>query len=158
MIGFVYSKNASNVAATDFISHLEDIRKGARTYTYNPFVSIILDGENPWEYYPDGGEGFLRKIVSGVERISEYQNGYVSSYLSENPVRRNWRTSLPVMDKPQFSIWIGHDEDRSLGILAKNVNMLNQKARLPMNFSWKRYILRKAATGSGGSGRVSNSQ
>src|SRR5439155_1210491 len=31
-----------------------------------PVVPVILDGENPWEHYPDGGEGFLRGLYTAL--------------------------------------------------------------------------------------------
>ena len=51
LIGFEYSKWHN-----DFISHLETIA------SHNPsdkVVSIIMDGENAWEYFPDNGYHFL---------------------------------------------------------------------------------------------------
>ena len=26
-------------------------------------VTVVLDGENPWEYYPEGDEGWLKVVV-----------------------------------------------------------------------------------------------
>ncbi|MFO1093202.1 MAG: hypothetical protein U0992_07795 [Planctomycetaceae bacterium] len=31
-----------------------------------PLVPIILDGENCWEYYPDGGVSFLRQLYRAL--------------------------------------------------------------------------------------------
>ncbi len=56
LIGFEYSKWHTDDAVNDFISHLETIA------SHNPsdkVVSIIMDGENAWEYFPDNGYHFL---------------------------------------------------------------------------------------------------
>jgi alpha-amylase/alpha-mannosidase (GH57 family) len=78
-IGFVYAKNEPLQAVNDLMHHMENIYKAARGYDFNPFVPIILDGENPWEYYPDGGEGFLRGLY---ERLSNSQEIRTSRFMN----------------------------------------------------------------------------
>jgi alpha-amylase/alpha-mannosidase (GH57 family) len=55
LIGFEYAKWHGDEAAAHFVAELEAIagRGGA------PVVSVILDGENCWEYYPYNGFYFL---------------------------------------------------------------------------------------------------
>ena len=139
MIGFVYSKNPSDAAANDFISHLEDIRKGAKTYAYNPFISIILDGENPWEYYPDSGEGFLRKLYQGLSDSPNIKTDTFSSYLLANPVKEtieNLFTGSWI--NHNFSIWIGHEEDRKAWeYLSKTRKYVESKGKAAHELSWE---------------------
>lgn len=63
-IGFEYSKMHSTEAVEDFISNLEDIHQ------HNPaktkVVSVILDGENAWEYYPYNGYYFLKELYEAL--------------------------------------------------------------------------------------------
>jgi len=112
-IGFVYSKNPSGHAVNDFMHHLGNIHRGAKAYDFEPFVSVILDGENPWEYYSDGGEGFLRGLY---ERLSSCPGIYTSRfgrYLEKSPPRdslSNLFTGSWI--NHNFAIWIGHEEDR----------------------------------------------
>jgi alpha-amylase/alpha-mannosidase (GH57 family) len=55
-IGFEYQHWQPADAVRDLIQHLETIaREPHRT-----LVLIALDGENPWEYYPDEGSAFLQ--------------------------------------------------------------------------------------------------
>ncbi len=56
LIGFEYSKWHTDDAVNDFISHLETI---ASHDPSDKVVSIIMDGENAWEYFPDNGYHFL---------------------------------------------------------------------------------------------------
>jgi len=70
LIGFEYSKWHADDAVADFIHHLENI---AAHESGDKVVSIIMDGENAWEYFPDNGYHFLsafyRRLAShpGIE-------------------------------------------------------------------------------------------
>ena len=63
-VGFHYQRSPGPVAAGDFLGKLHAIGDACR---HNPatLVSVILDGENCWEYYPDGGVSFLRSLYQG---------------------------------------------------------------------------------------------
>jgi hypothetical protein len=74
-------------------------------------VSIILDGENCWEYYSDGGRDFLRSLYRRV-----VQHPHIKPVRIGDAVKR-W----PATDKlghlfagswisHNFGIWIGHHE------------------------------------------------
>jgi len=64
-VGFEYSKWHSSEAVHDFIQTLEHIRNEAAPDT-NPIVSVILDGENAWEYYPYNGFYFLSELYQAL--------------------------------------------------------------------------------------------
>lgn len=63
-IGFEYAKLHSTEAVEDFIKSLEEIHQ------HNPaktkVVSVILDGENAWEYYPYNGYYFLKELYEAL--------------------------------------------------------------------------------------------
>jgi alpha-amylase/alpha-mannosidase (GH57 family) len=61
LIGFEYSKWHADDAIADLIHHLENI---AAHEPGDKVVSIIMDGENAWEYFPDNGYHFLRALYS----------------------------------------------------------------------------------------------
>ena len=60
-IGFTYSDWHGDDAVANLVHHLKNI-KGAQQDLKNSIVSIILDGENAWEYYPDNGFYFLSAL------------------------------------------------------------------------------------------------
>ena len=64
-IGFEYAKMHSADAVRDFMQELEHIHA---TYQKpeNPVVSVILDGENAWEYYPYNGYYFLSELYQAL--------------------------------------------------------------------------------------------
>ena len=64
-IGFEYSKMHSTEAVNDFIRALEDIHEANKSDAAK-IVSVILDGENAWEYYPYNGYYFLKVICLTV--------------------------------------------------------------------------------------------
>ena len=65
LVGFVYSRMDSVAAADDLYRRLRAI--GERVYTGQPLtVSLILDGENAWEYYSGNGREFLRQFYHRV--------------------------------------------------------------------------------------------
>ena len=66
-VGFHYQRSPGPNAAADFLGKLHAIGDACR---HNPatLVSVILDGENCWEYYPDGGVSFLRSLYQSVAR------------------------------------------------------------------------------------------
>lgn len=59
MIGFEYQQWNPNDAAADFHQHLQNISRYLNDDCTQSVVSVILDGENAWEYYPDNAYHFL---------------------------------------------------------------------------------------------------
>jgi alpha-amylase/alpha-mannosidase (GH57 family) len=64
-IGFEYSKWYGRDAVNDFVHELEQILH-RHPEGSTPVVSIILDGENAWEYYPYNGYYFLSELYDAV--------------------------------------------------------------------------------------------
>ena len=65
-IGFEYSKWHGRDAAAHFVAQLEAIAAAAPEGE-TPVVSIILDGENAWEYYPYNGYYFFEDLYRLLE-------------------------------------------------------------------------------------------
>ncbi|MDH3948097.1 MAG: glycoside hydrolase family 57 protein [Gammaproteobacteria bacterium] len=61
LIGFTYSEWHADDAVANLIGHLETIASECKNEP-NRVVSIILDGENAWEYYPENGFYFLQAL------------------------------------------------------------------------------------------------
>lgn len=64
LIGFDYQKWHADDAVADFITHLKTIRHNCQNE--DAVVSIILDGENAWEFYPHNGYWFLDALYKGL--------------------------------------------------------------------------------------------
>jgi alpha-amylase/alpha-mannosidase (GH57 family) len=66
MIGFEYSNWNGQDAALHFVAQIEAIAAKTVNGT-RPVVSVILDGENAWEYYPYNGYHFLNDLYTALE-------------------------------------------------------------------------------------------
>jgi alpha-amylase/alpha-mannosidase (GH57 family) len=68
LVGFVYTRMDSVEAAMDLHRRLRAI--GERIYSPHPLtVSLILDGENAWEYYPENGRRFCANFIAAFRAI-----------------------------------------------------------------------------------------
>src|SRR3989441_476929 len=81
-----------------------------------PVVPVILDGENPWEHYPDGGEGFLRGLYAAL--TSDGSDGVrfltvtPARELAEHPPTATLaRLHTGSWINADLKIWVGHIED-----------------------------------------------
>ncbi|HWA13807.1 MAG TPA: hypothetical protein VHA15_11990, partial [Burkholderiales bacterium] len=72
LIGFEYAKWHSDDAATNFVDELDALAKAAGDGP-RPVVSVILDGENAWEYYPYNGFYFLDALYAALEAHPEIE-------------------------------------------------------------------------------------
>ncbi len=70
LIGFEYSKMNSVDAANDLVHHLVNISDFLGDSANRHVVSIIVDGENAWEYYPHNGYYFLDHLY---QALSEHE-------------------------------------------------------------------------------------
>ena len=112
LIGFVYYKNHPAEATSDFLSRLRAIRDASRDMDRPPLVAVILDGENPWEYYMDGGESLLTGIYRGVASEPGMRLCTIGDYLRHHPPTRTLgRLHTGSWINGDFGIWIGGKEE-----------------------------------------------
>ena len=108
LIGFTYSHWPEQDAAADLMLRLTAL---ARTVAPDAVVSIILDGENAWEYYPEGGRVFWDTFFTLLEGQQEVRPVTFSEYLTRHPPA----AELPALHSGSwiggdFRIWMGHPE------------------------------------------------
>ncbi|MCS7045280.1 MAG: glycoside hydrolase family 57 protein [Gemmataceae bacterium] len=113
LIGFQYQWSQGNEAADDFLKHLHNIRRAVEP-RQPVLVTVILDGENCWEHYPDGGVPFLRALYQRCTRTAKLRPVRLGEYLEQHPPR----DTLPHLFagswiNHNFAIWIGHEEDNA---------------------------------------------
>lgn len=111
-IGFVYYRWKIQDALTDFTSHLNNIRISLPEDGRRYLTSVILDGENAWEFYPGGGKEFLEAFYGRLAGDPQVKTVRVSDHLRENPPERKLHKLFAgSWINNNFRIWIGHDED-----------------------------------------------
>ncbi len=117
LIGFVYRDWTAADAAQDMVARLRRIAEsrptGGTERDEPPLVTVILDGENPWGWYPDGGEGFLRALYAALEAEPAVQTTTVSDYLKRSPAQERLESIFPgSWIEHSFSTWIGGAQHR----------------------------------------------
>lgn len=120
LIGFEYSKWHADDAVADFTGHLERIADSLQEEVDEHVVSVILDGENAWEYYPDNGFHFLDALYRTLVTSNRIQpvtfsdtRGKVREDHLKHLVAGSWVYG-------SFSTWIGSpDKNRAWDLLVE---------------------------------------
>jgi alpha-amylase/alpha-mannosidase (GH57 family) len=118
MVGFQYSGMPGREAAADFAARLEGIRERLEEEGASGphLVTVLLDGENAWEYYENDGKEFLHELyrllsVSGTlvtVTPSEYLDALSGQGEALRSIETLWAGSW--IDGT-FSTWIGEEEE-----------------------------------------------
>ncbi len=121
LIGFTYADWHAEDAVGDLVHHMENIAEESRGGK-TPVISVILDGENAWEYYPENGYYFLDELYRVLAnhaslRLTTYQS------LLKQPVCEPERLPHLVAGSwiyGTFSTWIGDpDKNRAWDLLCE---------------------------------------
>jgi alpha-amylase/alpha-mannosidase (GH57 family) len=115
--GFLYHKTTPQHAADDVLRRIRSIAR--ETPQDDVLIPIILDGENPWEHYHEGGEQFLSHLYSAFSKgaLNEGESirvttATISSALAAmqpGPMLMHLHSGSWI--NQDFKIWIGHQED-----------------------------------------------
>jgi alpha-amylase/alpha-mannosidase (GH57 family) len=114
--GFIYHKTTPEMAAEDVLRRLRHIIHEAPQDQVT--ITIVLDGENPWEHYHEGGEQFLSLLYKACS----------TGALDDDAVRTTTATISKALEaapathrvshlhsgswiNQDYKIWIGHQED-----------------------------------------------
>jgi alpha-amylase/alpha-mannosidase (GH57 family) len=127
-IGFMASRNEPHQSAEHLLTHFRHIADQVPHEA--GLIPIILDGENAWENFKDGGEAFLRELYGGLEKSSEELTSCtMEDYFRRCPPKKTITTlhsgSWICSD---FDIWIGDDEEnRAWNLLGETRQFLEDK-------------------------------
>lgn len=160
LIGFTYSDWHAEDAVANLIGHMENIADTCPDRN-DCLITVILDGENAWEYYPQNGYYFLNRLYQALDQHPRLQMSTFAEFLEgkspqpaveEKLVAGSWVYG-------SFSTWIG-DPDKNRGwellIDAKRCfdeqvasGRLSRRTCGTRNSSWPSV---RGPTGAGGSG------
>ena len=110
LIGFKYSDWHSRDAVADFIQHLENIADFFGKDASRHVVSVILDGENAWEYYPENGHYFLDALYSTLSSHPTLKVSTFAEQAARSPAIPMKRLAAGSWVYGSFSTWIGSDD------------------------------------------------
>ncbi|MGZ4900047.1 MAG: glycoside hydrolase family 57 protein [Candidatus Angelobacter sp.] len=112
LIGFVYSGVPAKEAADDFIGRVKQAAEPVLAKGRTAVVPIILDGENAWEYYPQSGREFLRRLYDGIQKDPSIDALTVSEAIDREPSPQTIGSIVPgSWINSNFDVWIGAPED-----------------------------------------------
>jgi alpha-amylase/alpha-mannosidase (GH57 family) len=131
LVGFVYSKWDTKNAVHDLIDRLHRVRRMLPAGEPH-LVSIILDGENAWEYYQNDGRDFFLYLYERLSREQGLKCVTVGEYLREHPAKDGIeRLHAGSWINANYRIWIGHEEDnRAWDLLSQTREALTDYASL----------------------------
>jgi alpha-amylase/alpha-mannosidase (GH57 family) len=123
LIGFVYSGMPAQDAANHLIRNIKESAQPLLDQGKNAVVSIILDGENAWEYYPQSGREFLRRFYDALQRDELIEPVTISEAIArhnEADFGELHRLVPGSWIDANFNVWIGAPEDnRAWDLLAE---------------------------------------
>ncbi len=109
-IGFTYADWHSRDAVNNLIHHIQNIAS-ACVDEPDRVVSIIMDGENAWEYYPENGYHFLTTLYAGLSEHPEIELTTFSQCLEQNVQSKSLQQLVAgSWVYGTFSTWIGSKE------------------------------------------------
>jgi len=119
LVGFTYSTWHADDAVANLNHHLNNIAASVKGDASQQVVSIILDGENAWEHYPENGYYFLSALYKNLLENNNIKLTTFSSCLDAD---------VPLVSMPHFvagswvygtfSTWIGdNDKNRAWEML-----------------------------------------
>jgi len=112
LVGFVYSGMPAQDAASHLIHNIKQAAQPILSQGRDAVVSIILDGENAWEYYPRSGREFLRCFCDALQRESGVEAVTVSEAIARHHDFGKLTSLVPgSWINANFNVWIGAPED-----------------------------------------------
>ncbi|MBI2875945.1 MAG: glycoside hydrolase [Candidatus Tectomicrobia bacterium] len=107
-LSFTYGRLPAREAVADFCRRLEEIRHAFA----DPLVCVILDGENPWEYYPGNGQEYLRHLYERLSQEPTVETVRLGDHLSAHPPQNELRRLFSgSWINSNYEVWIGFSED-----------------------------------------------
>ncbi|MBI4731910.1 MAG: glycoside hydrolase [Chloroflexi bacterium] len=129
-VSFDYSQISADEAVADFMSRLRAIRDEVKDQPGGPYVvTVILDGENAWEWYENDGKDFLNGLYTELSNDPTIKTVTSSEFLAlydQTPelIPDLWAGSW---DSATFQTWIGEDEEnRGWEYLAETRSVLEE--------------------------------
>ncbi|MEC4815972.1 MAG: glycoside hydrolase [Scytonema sp. PMC 1069.18] len=117
LIGFTYGSMPPKQAAADLIGHLQAISRMQRDrQPEQPWlVTIALDGENCWEFYPEDGKPFLESLYQSLSDEPHIKLVTVSEFIEKFPP-----TATIPGEKLHSGSWVDGSFTTWIGDPAKN--------------------------------------
>ncbi|MBD3246870.1 MAG: hypothetical protein GF333_07690 [Candidatus Omnitrophica bacterium] len=134
LVSFVYQGWENQVAAAeDLIANFRRIHSSLSHFTRENVISIMMDGENAWEYYRNNGVDFLETLYTRVEKDDSFSLAYPRQLLRS--LRGKHVHALPKIApgswiNGDFGVWIGNERNNTYwDFLARIRKLIMKKKR-----------------------------
>ncbi len=114
LLSFTFGRMDAASAVDSLFKRFKAIHDMFEGRNESALVTIILDGENPWEYYPEGGRRFLSELYSRLSKSSDFMTVRISDDLDRHPPRQR-------VHHLYSGSWINHDFDIWIGTFEENL-------------------------------------
>lgn len=112
-IGFGYSGMTAAAAVRDFMGYLKQAKADLASTPGPHIITVALDGENCWEYYPNDGHEFLNGLYAALSSDPDFRTVTVEEYLAMHPATER----IPTL---HTGSWIGDNLDTWIGEAEEN--------------------------------------
>jgi alpha-amylase/alpha-mannosidase (GH57 family) len=117
LIGFTYASWHADDAVNNLVHHLENIAHCCRAHPEH-VVSIIMDGENAWEHYPENAYFFLGALYRRLSEHPAIELTTFSDCLKTVPAKNLKQLTAGSWVYGTLSTWIGEpDKNRGWDML-----------------------------------------
>ncbi len=113
LIGFQYKDWNTEDAINDFCQHIQNIASAQAENVQDHVISIIMDGENAWEYYPDNAYHFLDALYRCLTQHPQIElSTFEAIYQQQLPCHTFSSLCAGSWVFGSFSTWMG-DKDKN---------------------------------------------
>jgi len=112
LFGFVYSGMKKEDSMRDFVFRLKRIKEKLKDKEGDYLVTIVLDGENPWEYYEKAGcDVFFEYLLYTLSELTFIKTTKISDFINSTD-SKEFLTNLYIGSWINHNLrtWIGDDE------------------------------------------------
>jgi alpha-amylase/alpha-mannosidase (GH57 family) len=112
LISFDCGRMEARAAVDELFKRLQSIHDAVSGWKHPSLVTIALDGENPWEGYPESGKFFLNELYGRLSRSEHFRTVRMTDGIEcQPPSQRIARLYSGSWIHHDFDIWIGSDEE-----------------------------------------------
>jgi alpha-amylase/alpha-mannosidase (GH57 family) len=131
MLSFVYQGWEDSVfAANDLLEHFKRTHYHVKDMLKERAITIIMDGENAWEYYKNNGVEFLETIYSALERSNILSTTTPLEFLKNNGEKSLERFASGSWINADFGVWVGSKKNNSYWHILRNIKDLMDKSNI----------------------------
>jgi alpha-amylase/alpha-mannosidase (GH57 family) len=131
MLSFVYQGwDDAKFAVDDLTAHFKRTHDFAKDIFKERVITIIMDGENAWEYYKNNGVDFLETLYSSLEKNDCLSTTTPSEFLKKQTSRKLERLSSGSWINGDFGVWIGAKKNNYYWSILRKTRDLIEKSKI----------------------------